>query len=182
MTLIHLTCREPVEADPQINLRVEFDRTEKLTEHHNNIPTRISGDANDLAECDAASTCPSDTESVVLFDSSFPQSTFVCGSSVIFRNLRPEIEEGDLSKWIKSTGMMGELVFPSFNVVSPDASINVFNFGFCTIRLSAPEEAVLLNFLLHSAGLDELLCLGPSEKRVVRTDAMSSPLSGEVFA
>jgi hypothetical protein len=183
MTLINLNPRDSSLEDSEINLRVEFDQTGLLVSSPKNVPTRISGNAEDLAECEAASTCASDSESVVLFDSALPQSTKVCGSSVIFRNLRPEIGEEDITKWIKSTGIVGEIIFPSFNVVNPDGSVRAFNFGFCTIRFSAPEEAVLLNFLLHSSGFEEVLCLGESDKRVIRTDALLSPATaGEVFA
>ena len=173
MTLIDLSHRDEPNFESRINLRVEFHDGRKQSSA-STIPTRISGVADDLAECDAISTCPSDSESVVLFDSSSPQSTFVCGSSVIFRNLRPEVLSGDVLRWVRSTGMDGEVNCPTFEVVDAEGSAKLFNFGFCTVRLSAHEEAVLLNFLLHSMGLDEVMCLGPQEVRPTRS-FISSP-------
>ena len=175
MTLIDLSPRISPDSDAPINLRIEFDSAGKIIRNFTTIPVRISGIADDLAGCDAVSTCASDSESVVLFDCAFPQSTMVCGSSVIFRNLRPETQIDDVTRWLQSTGMIGELNFPSFNVVENDGSTVVFNFGFCSVLLAAPEEAVLLNFLLHSTGLDEVLCLRASEKRVVHGGGSHSP-------
>jgi len=169
MTLIDLSHRDSANVESSINLRVEFNDARKSTSSASTVPTRISGVADDLAECDAVSTCPSDSDSVVLFESSSPQSSFVCGSSVIFRNLRPEILPEDVLRWVQSTGMNGEVNCPSFEVVGADGKPKPFNFGFCTVKLSAHEEAVLLNFLLHSTGLDEVLCLSPQEERPVRS-------------
>jgi hypothetical protein len=169
MALIDIRPRDQDAREPGITVQVEFDRSDKLMSHGENVPRRISGTADDLAECDAVSTCASDNDSVVLFDSSTPQSTFVCGSSVVFRNLRPEILAEDVDQWVKSTGVRGEINCPCFEVVHSTGRIECFNFGFCTVRLSAPEEAVLLNFLLHSTGLDETLCLQPCDERITRT-------------
>jgi hypothetical protein len=143
------------EAD-NVDIRIQFENSQKLITTDRDLPSRISGSAEDLADCDAVSTCPSDSESVVLFDATSPQSAFVCGSSVIFRNLRPEVLTVDVASWLQSVGFQGEINCPTFQVMDSEGRAKEFNFGFCTVRVSAPEEAVLLNYVIHSTGLDEL--------------------------
>ena len=143
-----------------MNVRIEFDSNEKSAYLSSLCPSKISAKAEDLVECDAASTCGSDSDSVVLFEHTRPQSSFVCGSSVIFRNLVPSVLADDISRAIESFGMDVMVNCPSFNMVDESVSgeVHEFNFGFSTIGLSSPDEAILLNFLIQSHGIDELLC------------------------
>lgn len=139
-----------------MDLKVEFEYVKFESDLRSVQPSRISAQAMDLTEWDAASTCPSDNESVLLFDSSRVQTCFVVGSSVIFRNLKPSVSGIEIDRVVKSLGIVVRANCPMFQVAQVGLSeISDFNFGFATILLSGPEEATLLNFMLHSHGMDE---------------------------
>ena len=179
MTLVFLRSSDESPADDSnIDLKVEFDSSLKdgvnssFESSTGLIPTRISAAADGLVECDAASTCPSDSDSVLLFESSMPQACFVAGSSVIFRNLRPSVTSAQIENAVLSLGIPVTANCPSFTVVDPQDSSDTqeFNFGFATVALSSPEEAILVNFMLHSFGTDELLCSTPLSSIVDEED------------
>jgi hypothetical protein len=150
-------CDEPPASD--IGLKIEFDSRDQCDSESYDFPSRISAEAKDLIDCDAASTCGSDCESVVMFDSARVHSSFVCGSSVIFRNLHPCILARDVSQAVEGLGVLARVNCPSFSVAAADNSgTREFNFGYCSIKLSCPEEATLLNFMMQSVGIEELLC------------------------
>lgn len=172
MALIDLPCLDS-SRESEMELRVQFAQCELGSSTLPNFPSRISGAAEDLADCDAASTCPSDSDSVILFDSLAQGMSFVCGSSVIFRNLHPKILTCDFVTWMDSIGICGEINCPSFQVQDATGSMREFNFGFCAVRLSSPEEAVSLNYLIHSLGLEELF-----SSKGTGEDEMSSGLFG----
>lgn len=159
MTQLSLSAYSDSRDSSDIGLKIEFDSRERSDIESYDFPSRISAEAQDLIDCDAASTCGSDCDSVVMFDSERVHSSFVCGSSVIFRNLHPGILAEDVSKVIEGLGVLARVNCPSFCVPSADGGgVREFNFGFCSIKLSSPEEATLVNFMIQSVGIEELLC------------------------
>ena len=171
MPLIEVSDLDRPPRDSNVNFKIEF-HTQSGT------PQRISAPAEDLLDCDAASTCASESESVVLFDELSQELTFVCGSSVIFRNLKPGVLAEDIRRVIGSFGIIATVHCPSFilNGDTHDANIREFNFGFASVALSSPDEASLLNFLLLSTGLDDL-----SFKDGSISTAASRDIQPEVF-
>lgn len=160
--------------ESEMDLRVQFAHCELSSGALPNFPSRISGAAEDLADCDAASTCPSDSDSIILFDSSSTGSSFVCGSSVIFRNLYPRVLTEDFVHWMESLAICAEINCPSFHVQDATGSMNEFNFGFCAVRLSSPEEAVSLNYIINSLGLGELFSTKGSGDHQMRSGNFGS--------
>lgn len=162
MTLLSLDHESADRRESSMDLRIEFSSHASSPANGGAYaPKRIAAIAEDLAECDAISTCASDTDSVVLFDDSKPQSTFVCGCSVVFRNLHPSVLAATIIESLVSLSMEGRVSCPSFQVSDGRGEVSEFNFGFCTVELSTSDEAVLLNFLIQSAGVDSLLCGSP---------------------
>jgi hypothetical protein len=159
MTQLSLSAYSENRSPTDIGLKIEFDCLDRSESELYEFPSRISAEAQDLIDCDAASTCGSDCESVVMFDAARVHSSFVCGSSVIFRNLHPGILARDVSQLIEGLGVRAGVNCPSFCVSSSDnGEAREFNFGFCSIKLSCPEEATLVNFMIQSVGIEELLC------------------------
>ena len=165
MTLLSLPVESVERRESSMDLRIEFPSHASVSAIGQIVaPKRIAAVAEDLVECEAVSTCASDSESVILFDDSKPQSTFVCGSSVVFRNLHPSVLASTIRDSLETFSIEGQVNCPSFHVGDGKGGLSEFNFGFCTVELSSSDEAVLLNFLIQSTGADGLLCGSPRTK------------------
>jgi hypothetical protein len=143
-----------------MNVSIEFNSS--LPMSSGTYPTRISAQAGDLSECDAASTCASDTDQQELFDQESECVSFQSGNRVSIRNLDPSISLDDLEHALYSLGMKGaSIACPTFSVVSGEENeiTQEYNFGYATIALSTTEEAVALNYLIecHGGALDSIL-------------------------
>jgi hypothetical protein len=177
MTLINIPDIPSDSRESSVNFVVEFNTDNQAEKRLVTVPRRISAPAEDLLDCDAASTCASETESVILFDEESRQTSFVCGSSVIFRNLNPHVLAEDIKRAIESFGVVSDVNCPSFVIersVYEDV-VQEFNFGFASVTVSSPDEAALLNFLLQSTGLDYALF------KQTPSDTESLAPDGDVF-
>jgi len=157
MSLITLSVYEDTRnADMGMSVNIEFNSTSPMTS--GTFPSRISAQAGDLAECDAASTCASDSDRQELFDYDSDECvSFQSGNRVSIRNLDPSISLEYLERALSSLGMKGvSIACPTFSVVSGEGSdetiTHEFNFGYATIALSTTEQAMALNYLIESHG------------------------------
>lgn len=157
MNSIRLSVYDEESVNTEMNIRVEFGTSASDVHPSLPFPSTICATAQDVAECDAASTCASDSDSVVFFDQYREESVFVCGSSVILRNLHPSILSHHISNAMESLGIMATINCPSFQVCDSSSGIREFNFGFSTLAFSNPEEATLVNFMIQTTGIEELL-------------------------
>jgi len=124
------------------------------------LPIRVTGTAGDLVGCDAAGTCPSDSDSVVLCDSCRRGTVFTIGSSVILKNLHPSVNQAELFRLMRdSFNLQGTIHCPTFAIIGllgshmPSCESN---YGFATILMDSCEDAELLEFLFTINGPDEL--------------------------
>lgn len=123
------------------------------------LPSLITADAVDLLDCEVASTCGSDTDPVVLFDVQKESESWVIENKVLIRNLHPDVCADLIERTIKSRiGMrVSSLQCPSFWVSQcgrqpHHTNSSEFNFGFAVISLANVDEAINLNYILHSHG------------------------------
>lgn len=125
------------------------------------VPNRITSNASDLIDCDVASTCGSDTDQVVLLDSQSELSSSVMGSSLVIRNLHPDMNSSMIESRLRSRlGIEALSVHcPTFLVdqpmghhLLPKSESTEFNFGFAIIMVSSVGEAVNLNYIIQSDG------------------------------
>jgi hypothetical protein len=155
MSLIELDVRDDYSrTSPAMDLQIDFSDAEQSAFGVN--PLRISGDAGDLVDCDAVSTCPSDTDMVDLYDHECELESFVIGTSAIMKYLDPVVLLRDLEMSVASMGCNPiRIICPSFLVCvssDPHAIPREFNFGYACVSFATIEEATSFSFLINSRG------------------------------
>jgi hypothetical protein len=166
MSLLVLDVRTESELT-QTGMDIQIAFSESDATDYSIIPSRISGQSGDLADCDATSTCPSDSDETNLFDSDCILQSFVDGVSVTIKHLDPTILLVDLEASLTLMGFQAVCVLcPTFLVSFDSActpSTREFNFGYARVSFTTVDEATSFNFMINSRGsidvnLDDYLC------------------------
>ena len=147
-------------ADVSTSLDVQIEFANSDDPFRPTGPLRISAEAGDLVDCDAASTCASDTDKLDLFDQEHSLESFVYDVSVIIRYLDPVVLMTDLESHLKSLGLQWDrIICPTFLVcTASDTSPETreFNFGYACVSFATVDEALFFNFLINSQGSVEV--------------------------
>jgi hypothetical protein len=155
MSLLVIDVREE-SARTQTGMDIQISFSEPDATAYSIIPSRISGQAGDLADCDAASTCPSDTDETELLNSECWLESIVDGSSVMIKHLDPTILTADMEASVTFMGFHPVRVLcPTFLVYLPGANTpgtREFNFGYARVSFATVEEAASFNFMINSRG------------------------------
>ena len=156
MSLIELDVRDDYSRMVHaMDIQIEFSDTEQTRSAFN--PTRISGEAGELADCDAVSTCPSDTDMIELFNDDCEVESFVCGTAAILKHLDPRLSLVDLQSSLSSLGYDPiSVLCPTFLVCVgdvPQYAPREFNFGYACVTFATIEEATMFSFTINSQGL-----------------------------